>query len=189
MAKSPKTGPKPGRAGPKAKKDKAAKSKPGQKPLEAKADAPQADKRTVVLINEKNLNGLLRTCKLLEKQGASITGDLREKIGYAKEKQGLDSKAFAMLRKFDKMEAEAAARLWDTLGVYMTMSGVMEKIESVGEFDFVSPDGKAVEVQSGEEVEPVKPADNTPKGSQPAAAEGGDEKVVSLRGGASATAH
>ena len=182
MAKNPKTGPKPGRVA-KGKGKGAAKVKDAAKPAQtAAAGGEGGGARTLVMITEKNLNGLLKTANSLNKQTAQIVGTLREKIAYAQEKQHLDTKAFALLRKFDKMEAEAAARLWDTLNMYMDMSGVMKKIQAVGEFDFKTPDGKDIETETEESGE-------AGEGEGAPAGEKSGDKVVQLRGGESATAH
>lgn len=88
-----------------------------------------------ILISAPQLNTLLKNCTSITKQTAELTGSLREKIGYAKEKQGLHSKAFSTLRQLDKMEPEKLLEYWTHLTAYMDMSGITERMESVGKLD------------------------------------------------------
>lgn len=111
-------------------------SKKAAAPAKAKGAAVAADKAPKVetrkLTPGNTLTGLLRECRGLAAESASINGSLREKIAYAKEHKHLNPPAFAMLRRFDKMEAEKASILYYDFMAYMESSGVLEKIESVG---------------------------------------------------------
>lgn len=96
------------------------------------SEKPKPSTQVSVLINEKQLNVLLKNCKSIGTQTAELTGSLREKIGYAVDKQGLHKKAFATIRQLDKMEPEKLLEYWTHLQAYMDMSGVKERMDSVG---------------------------------------------------------
>lgn len=85
-----------------------------------------------VLINEKQLNVLLRHCKSTATQTGELTGSLREKIGYAVDKQGLHKKAFAELRRLDKMEPEQLLEYETHRKAYMDMAGITARMDAVG---------------------------------------------------------
>lgn len=100
-----------------------------QKP--AAAEPAEPEKGVQRLINEKDLKALLRTCASFKNQTDELVGELREKIAFAVDKKHLDKKAFADLRRLDRMDDEDLARHWDTLLAYMDMAGVTKRIEAV----------------------------------------------------------
>lgn len=83
------------------------------------------------LPSQNDVRNLLKQCKGLKDDLDETTGLIREKIGYMVDKKNLNKKAFAELRKLDKMGAEKLADYWDTLMAYMDMAGLMEKMASV----------------------------------------------------------
>lgn len=92
--------------------------------------APTPD-QAVVLISERKLKGLLATVRTKQAEIDSVNGSLREKIAYAADHDHLHTKAFSIIRQWDKMEAEKLKELWDTLSVYMDMSGLSARIAQV----------------------------------------------------------
>ena len=97
---------------------------------EPKGDAPE--QKTLVLISAKTLTALLKQDDNYKDKIDGIVGELRETIGNAVEKKHLDKAAYALLKKFHRIQSnEKLANLWDTLNAYMDMTGVMKRIESV----------------------------------------------------------
>ena len=78
------------------------------------------------------MKALLKGDNSLKKEIGELTGSLREKIAYAVANQHLDTVAYAIVKKFDRMEPEKAAMIWPRVLLYMDMAGVSEKIEAVG---------------------------------------------------------
>ena len=110
------------------------------------------------LISEAMLKKLLKRDAAIKDDIDGKVGELRETIANAVEKHHLHKGAFALLKKFDRMEPEKAAELWDTMLAYMDMAGVMAKIESVaklpleGDSDDEAEEGET-EMPSGAVVE------------------------------------
>jgi hypothetical protein len=96
-----------------------------------KTDSAPLHSQISVLINAKQLSGLLKDNRSISKQTAELTGSLREKIAYSKEKHGLHTGAFAVLKRLDRMEPEAALEFMTHLEAYLDLSGVKKKMESV----------------------------------------------------------
>lgn len=116
------------------------------------------------------LKSLLSTCRGYKKNVDSIVGKMREEIAYAKDKKGLNTSMFALLRRFDKMEPEEAAANWHTLVGYMESSGVMAKIESAADqLPLGEPAGEG-EGDSGGEQESDE-SDVAPKDAEAPAAD------------------
>jgi hypothetical protein len=88
-----------------------------------------------VLINEAQLNSLLKHGRSTSKQVAELTGSHREKIAYAKDKHGLHTGAFAIIKRWDRMEPEALAEEYTHVQTYLDLSGIREKMESVLRLD------------------------------------------------------
>lgn len=86
---------------------------------------------TSILIPPKKLGDLLKACRSIGEQTGELTGSLREKIGYAKEKQGLHTGAFAVIRRLDKMEAERGAEFMFHLNDMLEKAGLRERFEAV----------------------------------------------------------
>lgn len=97
-----------------------------------------------VLINASQLGALLKHARSTGKQVAELTGSHREKIAYAKDKHGLHTKAFAMVKALDRMESEAVLECMTHFEAYMEMSGIKARMESVTRLDLDSsePGGK-----------------------------------------------
>ncbi len=115
-----------------------------------KKDSTPTHAQVSVLINANQLTSLLKANRSISKQTAELTGSLREKIAYAKEKQGLHPKAFAIIKQIDKMEPEAALEMWTHLEAYLDMSGMKKKMDSVMRMDLgdEGPGGEAVDLAS-----------------------------------------
>lgn len=111
------------------------------------------------LISENDLNNLLKSINGLEGDKNETVGMIREKIGYAKEKKNLHTPAFALIRKFDKMEAEKLADYWSHLRAMMEMRKLDEKIESVNRLPLPEPAQKA---EDGEKAQEPTPEPETP---------------------------
>lgn len=109
------------------------------------------------LISQNDLRNLLKQCAGLKDDLDETTGILREKIAYAVDKKNLHKKAFAELRKLNKMEAEKLADYWDTLQAYMEMAGLMERMESVARLPL--EDGKKGGDEDEKDEEPAPPAE------------------------------
>jgi hypothetical protein len=88
-----------------------------------------------VLINEAQLNSLLKHGRSTSKQVAELTGSHREKIAYAKDKHGLHTGAFAIIKRWDRKEPEALLEEYTHLQAYLDLSGIREKMESVARLD------------------------------------------------------
>lgn len=122
------------------KSAKAGKAKPkGRKPAAAaQSAAPGApaapkspNKAQVTRISEGKLQTLLRTCASLKKQGETLNGSLREKIGYAVEHDYLNKEVFALIRRLDRKEPEALAIFLDDLEHYIEASGLGDRADAV----------------------------------------------------------
>lgn len=100
------------------------------------------------MISQNDLKNLLRRCTTDANQIGTINGTLRERIADAVEKKHLDKKAFALLRRLDKMENEDLATFWDNFLAYMDMAGLNERIESVGKLPLPEPTEKENEEQT-----------------------------------------
>ncbi len=120
------------------------------KAAQAEAAAETAKKQaTLVLISPQALKGLLREDDKYKGDIDSLTGELREAIGNAKEKKHLDTKAYALLKRFHREKSnEKLANLWSTLLAYMEMAGVMDRINSVSELPL---DGEKNDEEEDEE--------------------------------------
>jgi len=101
-----------------------------------------------VLINANQLNGLLKHNRSISKQTAALTGELREKIAYAKDKHGLHTGAFAIIKRWDKKEPEALLEEYTHLMAYLDMTGIKERMDSVTRLDLDEgePGGKPSKV-------------------------------------------
>ena len=119
-----------------------------ESPMGKKAEPLHA--QISVLINASQLNSVLKLNRAIGKQTAELTGSLREKIAYAKDKHGLHPGAFAILKQLDRKEPEAALELWTHLLAYLDMSGIKAKMDSVTRLDFGEdePGGKPSKVTS-----------------------------------------
>lgn len=118
------------------------------------------------------LKSLLKECAGHKADVDEIVGSLREKIAYAVQHKHLDKRAFAELRKLDKMASdkpEKASDYWHTLVRYMELTGVMAKIEAVGRLPLGDDDGPAPrgEVDGEDEAGEAE----QPQGIQPAETE------------------
>lgn len=128
----------------------------------AEAQAPKAQ-QTIGLITQKTLVALLKADDGYKDQIDGLTGELRESIGNAKEKKQLDTKAYALLKRFHREKSnEKLANLWDTLLAYMDMAGVMKRIESVPQLPINGAEpaeetGEEAEVEEAQGAEVVKP--------------------------------
>lgn len=92
-----------------------------------------------VLINEAQLNSLLKHSRSTGKQVSELTGSHREKIAYAKDKHGLHTGAFAIIKRWDRKEPEALLEEYTHLQAYLDMSGIRERMESVTRLDIDDP--------------------------------------------------
>ena len=126
-----------------------AKSKAKPKAKKTETEAP-AHRALGNMISENDLRNLLRRCTTDANQIGTINDTLRERIADAVEKKHLDKKAFALLRRLDKMENEDLATFWDNMLAYMDMAGLSERIESVGKLPLPEP---------AEKVETEEPAE------------------------------
>jgi hypothetical protein len=102
----------------------------------AKTDAKKSGNDGVLMISEAMLKKLLKDGRVAQAEVDGLVGNIREQIGNAVEKHHLHKGAFALIKKFDKMEAEPLAALWDTMLAYMDMTGLMKRIESVEKLPF-----------------------------------------------------
>lgn len=105
-----------------------------------KKDSVPLHAQVSVLINEKQLTGLLKQNRSTAKQTAELTGKLREEIAYAKEKHGLHTGAFAVVKRLDRMEPEAALEFMTHLEAYIDLSGIKKKMDSVMRMDLGDED-------------------------------------------------
>jgi hypothetical protein len=99
-----------------------------------------------VLINEAQLNSLLKHGRSTSKQVAELTGSHREKIAYAKDKHGLHTGAFAIIKRWDRKESEVLLEEYTHLQAYLDLSGIREKMESVTRLDIGDDAGKPAKV-------------------------------------------
>lgn len=117
----------------------------------AEVQVPKAQ-QTFGMIPQKTLMALLKADDKYKQDIDGLTGELREAIGNAKDKKQLNTKAYALLKRFHREKSnEKLANLWDTLLAYMDMAGVMKRIESVPQLPIGAEDG----AEAGEEVEAV----------------------------------
>ncbi len=130
-----------------------AKSKTKTKPAVAAKTVSDVHKLT----NAKVLTGLLRRNAEAATKTASINGSLREDIAYAVEHNYLHKGAFAILKKFDRMEDVKLAELWPTLLAYMDMTGVTKKIEAVERLPLGDQTDGEAEPGEAEETDDAKP--------------------------------
>lgn len=120
----------------------------GEPPAETTEAAPRVG--ASVLINQRQLKALLNATKSIANQTSELVGSLREKIAYAVEKQGLHKKAFAEVRKLDKMEPEQALEYETHRAAYMDMLGITEKINAAARLPM--GDEKATGTASDDDV-------------------------------------
>lgn len=99
------------------------------------------------------LKSLLSDVRGLTKNVDEIVGSLREKLAFAKAKKNLNTKAFAELRKYDKMEPEKAAEYHHTVIRYLELTGIMAKIDSVGRLPLGDDAPEAGEAGEGGQAE------------------------------------
>lgn len=110
------------------KKKAAANEQSAESPLTTAIKAmPMPDN----FISETTLKKLLNKDRGYEKDIASIVGEKREALGYAKDNHNLNTKAYGLMKQFHKMEAERAAEVYYAFHHLMLMAGVIAKIESV----------------------------------------------------------
>lgn len=101
------------------------------------AATPKEGPQVVVLIKQSTLKNLLKQDDNYKRDIDGLVGELREAIGNASEKQHLDKKAYALLKRFHREKSsEKLWSLWHTLLAYMEMAGVMDRINSVQAIDF-----------------------------------------------------
>lgn len=106
-------------------------AKKAQEQATEQAAEEATNQRPLALISERALRKLLSDDDKYKEKIDGLTGELRETIGNAKEKQKLNTKAYAMLKKLHRMKSnEELSDLWHTLLAYMDMAGVMKRIES-----------------------------------------------------------
>lgn len=106
--------------------------------------------QVIKVISAKALTVLLKNSRSTAAEVASLTGTMREKIAYAKEKQNLHTGAFAVIKKLDKMEPEALRLFMDHFDHMFEISGLRARAESVHPMDFQEDEGSA------EDEEPAK---------------------------------
>lgn len=102
-------------------------------------DSQGAAVQASVVINEKKLKSLLKLKRTLSAEVGELTGNYRAELAQAVEKQNLHKKAYAMVTQFDKMEPEQALECWTHLTMYMDLSGIMAKIDSVAKLPLEDP--------------------------------------------------
>ena len=104
--------------------------------------------KAAVLISEKQLNKLLKEGKSLADQIGELNGAMREKIGYAKDHNGLHTGAFSDVRRLFKMrdKPEKLAERYRTFLAYMEMSGLNEIINGVSRLPLSDDKGEAGDV-------------------------------------------
>lgn len=111
---------------------------------EVKAQAKAED--VVGLTGEKKLIALLRAAQSTTKDVASLTGTMREKIGYAKEHDHLHPGAFALIRRLYRMEPPALNSFMTHFDHYFVASGLQERADSAPSMGFgPGEDGKEQE--------------------------------------------
>lgn len=120
MAKSGKARPKAGR------------SKRALPKSEPRAEPQPTDTDTIRRFTpERKLKSLLASNRAHQKQISGITGTLREEIANAVKNDHLHKGAFAIIKRWDKMEPEALALEWDHLLDYWEKSGLKARADSV----------------------------------------------------------
>ena len=98
----------------------------------AKGKDKAKQEEVMVLIKDTTLKALLRADDSYKEKIDGLTGELREEIANAVDKKHLDKKAYALLKKFHRIDSpEEKHRIWHTLVRYMELSGEMKTIESV----------------------------------------------------------
>lgn len=123
-------------AKPSKKKSTAKKPEKKAAPSAKKAtNKPKAEKLTAAdfgpQIPGDRLLNLLKSDTRIRKEIDGEVGKLREKIGYEKEHHHLDTTAYAIVKRFYRMEAEKLAELWPKILYYMDSAGLNERIDSV----------------------------------------------------------
>lgn len=98
----------------------------------AKKEKPEPVKPSEVeaQIGKNKLRALLRAASSAHKDQREIAGGLGKKIQEASENDHLHLKAFAELRKRDRMTPEKLADYVDTVAFYMDLSGLTERAAS-----------------------------------------------------------
>lgn len=82
------------------------------------------------------LKKLIREARGIQEEMAEKVGEHRNNIKAAQENQNLHKGALAIAKRFDKMEPEKLADLWDHLNHYMEVLGHNTRIQSVARMDF-----------------------------------------------------
>lgn len=99
----------------------------------------------IEVISEKKLKALLNQARSSTKDIASITGEMREKIGYAKEHDHLHTGAFGLTRRLDRMEPEKLADFMDHFDHYFNVSGLAKRREQAQRLNFGPGDAESEE--------------------------------------------
>lgn len=110
-------------------------------------------------IGKNKLRGLLRAANDAHKDQREIAGGLGQKIADAVENEHLHKKAFATLRMADRMTPEKLADWWDTLQLYMDLSGLAERAASAPRLRLEpdAEDGEEEDKTKGGKVTPLRP--------------------------------
>jgi len=85
------------------------------------------------MISENALKTLLKQDENYTSKADGINGSKREMIANAVEKKNLNKKAYAMLKRSRKMEAEEAALVHRSYLNYLDMSGEQKRLDGVQE--------------------------------------------------------
>lgn len=142
-----------------------AKKKAADKAPPEPAPEPERPYTSARMISQNDLRNLIKSIKIIEGDKDEASELISKKIKDAATKKNLDKKAFALIRRFDKMENEKLAAFWDNLEAYMDMAGLYERIESVGKL----PLGDTVVREQPSDSEP-KPGESGEEPAPPAAA-------------------
>jgi hypothetical protein len=100
------------------------------KSTETEAEPATETEGVVQIISTRKLKKLLKECRIAADDAHEINSSIGGKISDAAKNDYLHKKAFADLRKADKMTPEKLNDWWTTLKHYMRESGLEERASS-----------------------------------------------------------
>jgi hypothetical protein len=133
-------------------------------------------KQEATSIGPRKLKDLLAAVRGHQADMDSVRGDIGQLIGDAVEKNGLDKKVFALIRKLDKMEPARLHDFMETFDDYFVKSGLKTRADSAPSFQMDKPEGEADE----EEQEAI-PEGERPKRRSRNAENESDGNVTRMR--------
>lgn len=114
-------------------------------------------------IGRTKLQELLKECRAAQNDIDTARGEMGNSIAQATEEYHLNKKAFALIRKLDKMEPEKLRSFMDDFEAYFVMAGLLKRRESAPRFDDAETAAGAGDDEEAERDEKVR---RLPRGAE-----------------------